>query len=86
MPRSVVGGQSKLSARLHKEHARGETPIPDDLEDLEETLEGDVEEKLIDLASLSYRELQTLAKNHGIVASGMRSDIEKELQDLFGGE
>ena len=62
MPRSHQGGQTRHSAALHKASVlAGRTdPIP---------------EGALDLSALSYRELQTFAKENGIKASGSRKSL-----------
>jgi hypothetical protein len=89
MPREIKGGQSKLSAALHKAHARGEHPAQLQAQgaDLAATLPQVAEETsaAIDLSSFTYRELQTLANDHDLRASGARDILEARLIEHFEG-
>ena len=84
MPRSILGGQNRLSARLHKAHAQDDFP-PVEVESEElSPVEVDVD-PAIDLSGFTYRELQTLAKDHDINASGPKEGFMARLLDYFKG-
>lgn len=85
MPRTFLGGHDKLSAQRHKAGMKGEEPV------LESTpvqpskpIEGEVRiEDALD--NFSYKELQQLAKDHEVKASGTIEEIRERLRLFFRG-